>query len=596
MSYLLEILGKGLVADLQSALGDCVDEDDPRSTDELIAAAQAPDAERATRHLLAARLLGDRQLARARSAYLGLVEQDASDVLAHIGLACALDELGITEQALDQLNFCRGVAPPDARLLFAVGMCCERLGRLDDAAHAYEDALDVCGDLRNTHERLAAIALRQGDVDNAIAHYEYLCWCDPGDHSAALSLANLYVRAKRWTDAVRKYEFVLSLEPDHWEVYDDLALVYEQAGDVDKAIAVLGELAREQPEKPEFHVRLGDLYLRKRDHERSLAEYVEAWELNHDHIEVTVKLGTSYLRRGDCVEAAQWFSRAVEINDQTVSALVGLGVARHALGQHDEAEKAFQSAAAAEPNSTVLFSEVARLQLKVIAAEQRDAALGEWAAHVNADLGGVLGEGLGEKTLGAAAAKAGGSFEGVLGGGLGGTALKSVNAMVQAQVDHLRQQIDEYPDHADLHYRLGVLLRHLSDTQGAIAGFREALAINPRYLKALNALGIALREIGSDDEARALFERGLSIDADEADLHYQLGLLFADRERFESAVEHFQRASDLCPNEIEFHAHLALTLQNMGLLDRAASVWQTLMAVAPRSRKGRTLLDDLASS
>ncbi len=566
MSYLLEILGRGLLVDMMSAFRDALLDEDPRSTPELERAVLDNPEDVGTLQRCGIRLLTDKQPLRAQSVFRQAVRMDPYDVVSNIGLACALDESGSTQEAFAHLAVCREQAPDEPRVLFALGLCAERLGRYQEAAQTYAESLDVCPDLRNAHERLAAIALKQGDVSDAISHYEYLNWCDPGDVASALSLANLYVRARRFKDAARKFEFVVSLEPDHWEVYDDLAATYQQSGDFARAIDVLAELSQEQPDKADYHVRLGDLYGQTHEHERSMSAYLAAWELNPDHLEATVKIGTCHLRKGEFVEAAKWFGRAVELNDQTVNAYIGLGVAQQAMGELNGAETSFQSAAAAEPNSGVLFSEVARLQLKASAAQYREEALLDLGASPSPQAGG----------------------------GVTSTGLKNVETIILAQIEHLRRTLIEHADHADLHYKLGILLRHTGDIEGAASAFREALSINPRYLKAINKLGLALRELGEDDEAADLFRRGLDLDPHEAELHYQLGLLFADRENFASAVESFQHACEVCPDEVEFHAHLALALQNMGLLDRAAAAWETLLAVAPQTPRGRGLLDDLS--
>ena len=93
-------------------------------------------------------------------------------------------------------------------------------------------------------------------------------------------------------------------------------------------------------------------------------QYRAAVVTQPNYLEATVKLGAQHLRQGRHADAAQMFNRAVELNDRLMTAFVGLGVAQHLCGREREAQATFDLAASLEPNSTLLFAETARLQLK----------------------------------------------------------------------------------------------------------------------------------------------------------------------------------------------------------------------------------------
>jgi len=164
---------------------------------------------------------------------------------------------------------------------------------------------------------------------------------------------------------------------------------------------------------------------------------------------------------------------------------------------------------------------------------------------------------------------------------------EEVAALIITQIAHLRAAVVEHSNHADLHYRLGVLLRYAGDQDGAIQSLQRAVAIHPQYARALIKLGFALRDAGQSDAAIESFERALEVDPKSIDLHYQLGLIFADREQFARALERFEYAASCKPDCKDYVANLALTLQDLGLLDRASAAWQTLCE-ATRLAQGPT--------
>ena len=56
-----------------------------------------------------------------------------------------------------------------------------------------------------------------------------------------------------------------------------------------------------------------------------------------------------------------------------------------------------------------------------------------------------------------------------------------------------------------------------------MASFRQAVALNPRFVEALNNLGNALREQGEHDEALSLLRTALELRPQRAETHYNLG-------------------------------------------------------------------------
>ena len=111
--------------------------------------------------------------------------------------------------------------------------------------------------------------------------------------------------------------------------------------------------------------------------------------------------------------------------------------------------------------------------------------------------------------------------------------------------------------------------------------FLQAVEINRCYAQALVRLGITQQELGLTDEAVATFRRALDIKPEYVDVHYRLGLLHTRRDELEQAAEHMAAASETAPDRQQIRASLALSLQNMGLLDRAAATWRQLWQLQP---------------
>ncbi|MBU0640507.1 MAG: tetratricopeptide repeat protein [Planctomycetes bacterium] len=540
MSYLLETLGRGLPGQLLTVFQNQLpglEDDDPETLG-------ARRIETPTSGDLAMRLgmvhLLSLRLSDAKAAFESAQELSCATPQPAIGLACVCDELGQSDEALRHLSIAHAHDPDDPAILFGIGYCCERTGQKEAAVVSYQNAIKQCPFLRNGYERLAAIAIHDGDWGAAIAQYEKLAELEPDDLDVLLPLANLQLQRNRPLEAIEQYQRALLIEPEMGEgvLADVESLVGE--GRVNEALSTMEELVEKYPGVADFHVHLGDLYTKVGDDESAIAQYNAALEFQPTFLEATVKLGTQHLRQRRLVDAAHAFNRAVELNDRLITAFVGLGVSQDAAGREHEAQATFDLAASLEPNSTLLFSETARLQLQNEAERNRPELDLTDADTI---------DGLGNDEL-----------------------------LADALRRH-RQALLRTPNHADLHYRHGLLLRQLGEFEEAIQAFRDAVAINPNYAKALIKLGICLKESGETDEAIEVFRRALTLDSSFVDVHYQLGLLFAQRNRFDLAAEEFELAVAGNMDSVSFRANLALALQNIGMVDRAASTWRSICSM-----------------
>ncbi len=543
MSYLLEVLGRGLVADLEAVFARCwsgLPEDDADDLFERCAAipTSLDLALRCGAACLREARLRDAEAAFARAQQLA---PESSKPL--LGLACVADALGRVRPALEQLGTARDLDQYDPAITFGIAFCHERLGDLSAARMEYERATALCPELRNAVERLAAIALRENDCGRALECYERIADMDPGNLDALLTLGALYLAAREPEAAIDQFQQALLIEPEACDEFAPAAEALVQDGQIDDAIRNLEELVQRYPSVAPYRVQLGDLYVRAGDDERALAEYSSALATQPDFLEATVKLGTQHMRSGRYIDAALTFNRAVELNDRLIVAFAGLGIAQHSSGRERESRATLDLAASLEPSSTLLFTESLRLQLQ----SKRDSAdrTPAYGADTQPDS-------------------------------------ETHSALLTEALRRHQQALATSPNHADLHYRYGLLLRQLGRHRESVNAFRNAIRINPNYTKALIKLGICLKEMEQDEEAIQVFQRALELDNSYVDVHYQLGLLFAQRNQFDLATEEFELAlAGHSGTDPSFRANLVLALQNIGMVDKASAMWQSICELTP---------------
>lgn len=551
MSYLLESLGRGLLGRLADAFERhlAVDEDaDPdalRKQQELASTS----VDLAIR--VGAAYLRDMRLGDARRAFERALALPGAVHRAHLGLACAHHELGDADQAIRYLSRAQAADKSDPAIAFGLGFVHERSG--DDAAARrwYAKATELCPRLRNGLERLGALAIRDERWTDAATHYEQLAELEVDDLDVQLSLASLLLSANRPLEAIDVFQRALLIEPETSNEALEKVEALHADGQLSTAVKTLEKLVAKYPGVSEFHVHLADLYVKAGEDDLAISEYRTALEIHPTFLEATVKLGTQHLRAGRFADAALSFNQAVELNDRLLTAFVGLGVSQHAARREREADATFDLAAGLAPNSTLLFCETARLQLKCELRRRRlELGTGEYEHEPESD--GLLAESL----------------------------RRHEQAIVKA------------PVRADLHYREGLLLRQTGEFDRALDSFRRAATITPGYYKALIKLGVSLRENGRREESLDAFRRALSTEPRDVEVHYQLGLLYSARSYFDIAMDQFEGQARTPEDLRSFQHNLMLALQNIGMVDRAAANWESLCESMP----GTILSEDRFSS
>ncbi len=543
MSHLLELLGRGLSGDIGDLLDRYFWSPQTRSIEELRSqCSQHPDWPDLHFQLGVAYLRAV-QLDEAVSYLTQACRRKPGYIAARLALASALEEKSDTAGALEQLKIANQTRPSEVPVLFAIGFCLEKLCRPGDAAEYYRDAIAREPSFVPARQRLAALDVYRGELDEAIRQYEDLCRIGADQGWVHGALGHLNYRAGRYAESIEHFQAAIVLEPENWALVDDEVESLIADGHIREAMERLHGLIEQQGPFPDLYARLADLYSRCGDDEAATKYYLSALDVQPNYLEATVKLGTHHLIFGRWERAAEAFHQAAELSEKLLTNYVGVGVAQLAAGKKGEAMNSFDLAAAVEPNGTLLLTEMARLQLKAAVGEEfeRSFQVAQDAPVAEIELDN--------------------------------------DDLLHRQIERHGEEVLRHPQHADLRYRYGVLLRSQGRLGEAMDEFAKAVEINPAYVRAIIKLGVTQQELGMVDQAVETFKKVLEVHPKFVDLHYRLGLLYTDRRQFAEAVRHMEAAADGAPDNDQVRAGLALSLQNMGLMDRAAATWRSLWKI-----------------
>ncbi len=437
------------------------------------------------------------------------------------------------ERAVEALKMVFSVQPNNTMALYAIGHCYERLGRQEKAAEFYQDCLKFKNYLKLPHQRLGAIYFKDCQLEKTILEYELLQKEYPDDISTIVTLGYLYIAKSDFIRAIDKFNTAILIHPDNFHGIDENIESLVRNGQLEEAAEMLEDRINEQPDRADLIIKYADVLSMLGASDDAMTNYEYAVKLFPGYLEATIKYGTALLRTQRESEAAEQFNRAVEINDQIVDAYIGLTIAQQLSNNKNGALATLSLASAICANSALLLAETAKLQFKT---------------HLGFDLSTDYNS----------------------------DSQELMNEVIRAH----QHQNQSNPLNPDVNYRIGVLFMSMGKYDEAAIHFERALEINPTYYRAASKLALCLFETGQKEKALERICKSEKIEKDALELHYKISMLYCDKIKFASSILNLQEHLQNNFTQTETTINIAIVLQNLGLLDRASHMWDSIETTA----------------
>jgi tetratricopeptide (TPR) repeat protein len=315
------------------------------------------------------------------------------------------------------------------------------------------------------HNNLGNTLLQEGNMAEAVSHFQKALQIKPGYAEAHNNLGNTLLQKGSVNEAMVHYQKALQIKPDYAEAHYNLGNALLKMGNVGEAIAHFQKALQIKPDYAEAHNNLGNALLQKGNVAEAIIHYQKALQIKPDNAEARNNLGNALLQEGNVAEAIAHFQKALQIKPDFAEAHYNLGNALLQKGNVAEAIIHYQKA----------------LQIKPDYAE----------AHIN----------------------------------LGNALLQKGN--VAEAIVHYQKALQINPDFAEARNNLGNALLQKGNVAEAIAHFQRALQIKPGYAGTHYNLGNALLKMGNVDEAISHYQKALQIKPDYAEAQNTLAWVLA---------------------------------------------------------------------
>jgi serine/threonine protein kinase/tetratricopeptide (TPR) repeat protein len=155
---------------------------------------------------------------------------------------------------------------------------------------------------------------------------------------------------------------------------------------------------------------------------------------------------------------------------------------------------------------------------------------------------------------------------------------------VGERVRWLQAAVSAHPENAMARNNLGVMLSVKGDGEGALACFREAIRLDPKFPDAHRNLGDCLAAQGDPHAALASYDEAIRQDPGDADNHLRRGRLLRAAGNLDGALDAYRKAIELNPAHLDAHLGLgAILCDDKQDFDGAIAVFEAAIRIDPRA-------------
>jgi tetratricopeptide (TPR) repeat protein len=239
--------------------------------------------------------------------------------------------------------------PEDAEAWRLLGVACNGLGKLADAAASFQQLLRVQPGSAEAHYRLGGVLGEQGKRDAACKHYRQATQIQAGHAEALCALGVALAEEGRLEEAVSHLRAACLSRPDSAAAHYNLGVALAQQGKPQEAQEFLEQALRLRPDYAQAHYGLGNAHAALGRRDQAMACYRRALEIKADYGEAYNNLGLALVEAGRPTEAVVLLRQGVRLRPKAAEAHNNLGLALADLGRFAEAEACYEEALRLQP-------------------------------------------------------------------------------------------------------------------------------------------------------------------------------------------------------------------------------------------------------
>jgi tetratricopeptide (TPR) repeat protein len=314
------------------------------------------------------------------------LELKPKDIDAQFQLGQVLAAKKQYDEAIQVLNAAARAAPSRTEIGLHLAMVFEELGRIDDAATAYEELLKASSPTLEMMARAGRFYARQGKAAKAGELGERILAIKDSDPAGHFLRGEAQYHLGNFAEARVSFRRAADIEPDP-QYLEASGRASENLELHDEAFEAYAEASRLDPDYVAPRLGRARLLLLRRDFPRAIEELEETRKLAPRNASVFHYLGESYQQQEDHKQAISYFRTALEYDGQRAETHYRMGKSHLELSKEREAASFLSDATALarrQGASTPKWLEDAYYELGYVqrSLSQRRQAIDAWKAYL----------------------------------------------------------------------------------------------------------------------------------------------------------------------------------------------------------------------
>lgn len=311
---------------------------------------------------------------------------------------------------------------------------------------------------------MAEAEKRAGNLENSLQAFQELAHLQPRDPNHQMDLVEAMLSLGHTEQALEKLNSVIIHHPDNSAAHGKLGQIYQKQGEISQALVSYARALKNQPYNPIILEKFGAILRTQGNQDGALVCFKSAVEASPNSAELQHAYGITLLNQERLAAAENAFRSALKIHPGYTPALRSLCHLLELHGRFAEAEAGLLRYAEIDNESPESLYEIGRNLVQ----QKKEVEALDWLRR---------------------AIKAKPDYE--LAHISLSAALNSTDDPLTA-MEELKESIKILPNLPHLHTNLGIINLSLSRADDAIACFRKALEINPRFSHARSSMLFAL--------------------------------------------------------------------------------------------------------
>ncbi len=200
----------------------------------------------------------------------------------------------------------------------------------------WRKAVDVSPESMHVHGELALIYFKEGDIKNAIKHYNKAIEVNPRYADAYYNRGLVYKSQGNLNQVLQDYNKAIEINPNRADTYYNRGNTYSSQGNFNQALQDYSKAIEINPNFTKAYNNRGNIYKSQGNFSQALEDYSKAIEINPELAELYNNRGLVYRNQGNLKQSLQDFNKAIEIKPDYAEAYISRAIVYFQMQEYNK--------------------------------------------------------------------------------------------------------------------------------------------------------------------------------------------------------------------------------------------------------------------